>query len=545
MSEHPQQNLPPRHPKLSLFWAIWTANVLSTTGGFINDVGAAWLMTALSPSPLMVSLVQVVSNAPFFILALPGGALGDILDKRKLLLVTQIAMMILSAALGVLTVLGVITPRSLLWLLFGIEVFDALAGPAWQAVTPEIVDPKNLRGAITLNSVGINVARAVGPALGGALVAITRTSGPAFLVNAASFVGIIAVLWSWKRRIAKSALPAERLIGAMRIGYRFVRYAPAFRATLVRIAAYLLFASALLTLLPVIVRVQLHLGPSNYGVLLGFMGAGAVAAAPLLRYAQRVMKVDILLALATAMSAAVELAIAEIRVFPILCVVMVFAGVAWVTVMSTVNNAAQTVLPAWVRARAMSVYLMAFFGALTVGGLVWGIVATRYTPSLAMSVAACGMFATLVLIPFFRLMEQENLDLTPSLHWPAPVVVHAPEQEGGPVLITVEYRVDPQHTAPFVKAMHRLRLQRLRTGAFQWGLYNDIADPTRYVETFISESWAEHLRQHARGTVGDHESQDSLTKFLIGSEQPIIRHLIYAHDEPSKLPHAHHHWFNH
>ena len=534
MSEHPHQNLPRHLPKLSLFWAFWGANVLSTTGGYINDVGAAWLMTVLSPSPLMVSLIQVVSNAPFFILALLGGALGDILDKRKLMLVTQTAMMLLSAALGVLTILRLITPHSLLWLLFGIEIFDALSGPSSQAIIAEIVEPKSLRAAITLDSVGINIARAIGPALGGALIAITRTSGPTFLVNAASFVGLIVVLWTWKRRTDKSALPAERLIGAMRIGYRFVRYAPRFRATLVRIGAYVLFASALATLLPVIVRSQLHRGANAYGVLLAFMGIGAVAAAPLLRFAQHRIKVDLLLAVATTIGAAVELAVGNIRDFPILCGVMLFAGLALVTVMSTVNNAAQAVLPAWVRARAMSAYLMAFFGAFTLGGLVWGIVATRSSPSLAMSVAGCGMLATIVLIPFFRLIEQENLDLTPSLHWPAAVVVHAPEDEGGPVLVTIEYNVDPQHTGAFVKAMRRMRLQRLRTGAFQWGLYSDTAEPTHFVETFISESWAEHMRQHGRGTVADREYQDSLTKFLIGAEQPVVRHLIYAHDESEK-----------
>jgi len=297
--EHPSALEPFRLP---IFRGLWSANVLTTIGGYINDVGAAWLMTSLSSSPFMVSLIQVASNAPFFLLALPGGALGDILDKRRLLLVTQIAMMLLSALLGVLTLLGIITPASLLLILFAVEIFDALAGPAWQTVIPEIVDPKEMRAAITLNSVGISVARAVGPAMGGALVAVTRTSGPAFLINSASFLGVIAFLWRWKRRSEKSALPAERLVGAMRIGMRYVRYAPRFRATLVRIGAFILFGSALATLLPVIARSHLHRGPGAYGALLGFMGAGAVAAVPLLQHAQRVMTTDVLLAIATAIT---------------------------------------------------------------------------------------------------------------------------------------------------------------------------------------------------------------------------------------------------
>jgi MFS family permease len=517
-------------PGRSLFWGLWSADVLSTTGGYINDVGATWLMTALSPSPLMVSLIQVVSNAPFFLLALPSGALGDIVDKRRLLLVAQIVMMLVSVLLGVLTVLGVITPGTLLLLLFVLEAFDAVAGPAWQTIIPEIVDRKDLRSAITLNSVGINVARAAGPALGGAIVAIGKTTAPAFFINAVSFLGVIIFLWLWKRKREKSALPAERLIGAMRVGVKFVRYSPRFRATLVRIGAYLLFASALTTLLPVVVRMELHRSATTYGVLLGFMGVGAVAAVPVLRQARKKVNVDSILALATVLSAAVLLALASVRSFGILCCALLAAGVGWVTVLSTVNNAAQSVLPAWVRARAMSVYLMVFFGALTLGGIVWGVVATRYGASMGMAVAAFGLVGTLILIPFFRLIEQEKLDLTPSLHWPALVAVaHLPEKGSGPVLVTVEYEVDEKQIVPFVKAMHRVRLHRLRTGAFQWGLYSDMAEPTKFVETFISESWEEHQRQHGRQTVDDRDTQESVRKFLAsGAGEPVVKHLIYA-----------------
>ncbi len=312
------------------------------------------------------------------------------------------------------------------------------------------------------------------------------------------------------------------------MGVRYVRYSPRFRATLVRIAAYLLFANALPSLLPVIARSHLHRGPGAYGVLLGFMGVGAVAAVPVLQFAQRKMKLDVLLAIATAISGAVELAIGSIPPFPVLCGIMLLTGVAWVTVMSSVNNAAQSVLPAWVRARAMSVYLMAFFGSMTAGGILWGIVATRVGAPLALTIAACGMFATLALIPRFRLIDHEKLDLTPSLHWAAPVVVHTPADDRGPVLVAVEYQVDPQHAEAFINAMQRMRLQRMRTGAFSWGLFNDMADPTRFVETFLSESWAEHVRQHARVTKHDHEIEDALGPFLKGQARPIVRHLIHA-----------------
>jgi MFS family permease len=513
--------------RVPMFWGLWTATVLSTIGGYVNDVGAAWLMTSLSLSPLMVALVQVVSNVPFFLLSLPGGALGDILDKRKLLLVTQIVMAVLSALLGILTLLGFISPLSLLLILFAVEVFDALAGPAWQAVTPEIVGPNQLRAAITLNSVGLNIARAVGPALGGALVLITASPGAAFLVNAASFLGVIIFLLRWKRPLAKNTFPAERLVGAMRAGIRFVRYAPRFRATLARIGGFILFASAVPALLPVITRTYLHRGPGGYGVLLGFMGAGAVATAPVLQRAQRTVEIDRLLALATVLSGLVEAALGRIHNFAILCVVMTAAGVAWVTVMSSINNAAQSVLPAWVRARAMSVYLMVFFGALSAGGILWGVIATRYSASLAMIVAACGMFATLALAPMFRLIRFERLNLAPSLHWPAPLVGRDQAEDRGPVLVTVEYRVDPKNTQQFVKAMQNMRAVRMRTGAFRWGLFTDSADGSRFVETFLNESWAEHLRQHGRLTVADREIQDVVAAFHLG-EKPVVTHLLAA-----------------
>jgi MFS family permease len=514
--------------RLPMFRGLWTANVLSTIGGYINDVGAAWLMTSLSPSPLMVSLIQVASNAPFFLLALPGGALGDILNKRNLLLVTQIVMMVLSALLGILTLLGLISPVSLLLILFTVEVFDALAGPAWQTVIPEMVGPKELRAAITLNSVGLNVARAVGPALGGAIVALAATPGPAFLINSTSFLAVIAFLWRWNRRDQPAALPAEQLMGAMRVGIRFVRFAPRFRATLVRIGAFMLFASALPTLLPVIARSYLHRGPGAYGVLLGFMGVGAVAAIPVLQRAQRVMKLDVLLAIATVVSGCVELAVGGVHRLAFLCGVMFVGGVFWVTVMSLMNTAAQSVLPAWVRARAMSVYLMVFFGAFSAGGVLWGVIATRAGAPMAMTVAALGLFATLLLIPRFRLIDHEKLDLTPSLHWPAPMLAHAPSDDGGPVLVTLEYRVAAQHGEEFVKAMQRRRRALMRTGAFRWSLYNDTADPTRFVETFLSESWAEHERQHKRVTVADREIEDAIFAFHLGPGKPAVRHLIHV-----------------
>jgi MFS family permease len=328
-----------------IFRGLWAGNVLSTIGGYVNDVAAAWLMTSLSASPLMVSLIQVAANLPFFLLSLPGGALGDVVNRRRLLLITQIWMMLLSVVLGVLTLMGLMSPIVLLLITFLVEVADALGSPAWQAVIPEIVGPVDMRAAITLNSVGINVARAIGPAFGGLLILLARSSAPSFLINAASFSLVIVVLWRWKHRTVASGLPAERFMGAMRVGVRYVRYAPRFRATLVRIGAFAFFCSAVAALLPVIARVDLHRGPGAYGILLGFMGVGAVGSVPILERARRSMKVDTLLGIATALASGVELTLGSVRIFPILCVAMLIAGISWVTMMSSLNSAAQADLP--------------------------------------------------------------------------------------------------------------------------------------------------------------------------------------------------------
>jgi MFS family permease len=514
--------------RLPIFRELWAGNVLSTIGGYINDVAAAWLMTSLSASPLMVSLIQVAANLPFFIISLPGGALGDVVDRRKLLLTTQIWMMLLSVVLGVLTLMGRMSPVALLLITFMVEVADALGSPTWQAIIPEMVGSSDVRAAITLNSVGINVARAIGPALGGLLIVLAASSAPSFFINAASFFLVIVVLWRWKHRAVVSGLPAERFMGAMKIGIRYVRYAPRFRATLVRIGAFAFFSSAVAALLPVIARAGLHRGAGAYGILLGCMGVGAVASVPILERVRRKMKVDVLLAIATVLAGGVELALGNVRVFPILCGVMLVAGVSWVTTMSFLNSAAQSGLPSWVRARAMSVYLLVFFGALAAGSAVWGAVASRAGTPEALTIAACGMLGSLMLIPRFRIADHEKLDLTPSLHWAAPVIEQYVGDERGPVLITVEYRVSQKHAADFLKLMKRLRLQRLRTGAFQWGIFNDAADSTRYIETFLSESWTEHMRQHGRITKLDQEVEKAVASLLLGTEPPIITHLVHC-----------------
>lgn len=511
-----------------LFRALWIASTASNIGTWMHDVGAAWLMTSLAPSPLMVALVQTATSLPMFLLALPAGALADIVDRRRLLLLTQAWMMTAALGLGVVTLVGATTPWTLLAFTFLLALGTALNAPAWQAIVPELVARAELPAAVALTSMGFNISRAIGPALGGFVMAAT---GPAmvFLLNAASFIGIMTVLSRWRRASREATLPAERFFGAMRAGVRYVRHAPALRSVLVRTAAFILSGSALWAILPVVTRAELGRGSTDYGVLLACIGVGAVAGAAILPHFRRKLSVDWLCTGATVLFSGVTLALAIVRHFSLLCGILLVGGAAWLTLLSSFNTAAQTAVPSWVRARALAVYMLVFSGTMTVGSILWGTMATRLGIQTALIVAAVGLIVGLLTMWRYRLAVNEGLNLAPSLHWPTPTVMIEPEPEQGPVLVVVEYRIDPAQVRDFLDAMSLLRLIRRRDGALSWGLYSDPAEPGRYVEHFIVESWIEHLRQHERVTYADRAIEDRARAFHIGDDPPIVSHFTYAY----------------
>jgi MFS family permease len=499
--------------------------VASNIGTWMHDVGGVWLMTSLTPSPMLVALMQTATCLPFFLLALPAGALADVIDRRRLLLATQVWMMAAAAALGVLTLAGVTTPWWLLAVTFALGLGAAMNAPAWQAITPELVSRPEVPAAVALSSVGINLARAVGPALGGLAVAAAGP-GPVFLLNALSYLGVIVVLYRWPRPPRRGALPPEHLLGAMRSGVRFVRHAPAFRTVLVRASTFVVCGSALWALLPLVARREMGLEALGYGALLGSMGVGAVAGAAILPRLRQKVVVDWLAVGATVMFALVTIALAALREFAWLCGAMFIGGAAWIALMSSYNAAAQAAAPAWVRARVLAVYLLVFQGGMAAGSALWGALAARTGIPLALVVAAGGLFLGLLAASRYRLAGGEALDLTPSLHWPHPAVTIEPPAEHGPVLVTVEYRIEPARAADFGRAMQEVRLERLRDGALRWDLFHDPADPGRYVETFLVESWVEHLRQHERVTQADRQAETQVRALHRDSTPPIVSHLI-------------------
>ena len=528
-----------RHPSAwsplqqSLFRALWLASVASNIGTWMQNVGAAWLMTSLAPSPTLVALVQAATSLPVFLVGLPSGAIADLIDRRRLLLATQAWMLLAASALGLLTMVGAMTPWALLALTFALGLGAAMNAPAWQAIIPELVGDAELRAAVTLNGIGYNVARAVGPALGGMVVA-TFGSGAVFLLNAVSFLGVMIVLYRWPQTPHPSKMPAEDVFGAMRAGARYVRHSSVVQAVLIRTAAFIFGGSAIWALLPLVARDELALDATGYGIILGCLGAGAVIGGIFLPRIEQWLSTDALLAGSILLFAAATAGPVYATHFALLCAVMVVGGVAWIAIMSTFNVAAQVTVPAWVRARALAVYGIVAQGGVAVGSAFWGLVAERLSLATTLLCAAAALAMSLIVSFRYRLRLEEEIDFSPSPHWPEPVLSHEPAPDAGPVLITVEYIVDADRTQDFTAAMHGVRSQRLRDGAYRWGLYSDSAVPTRFVETFVVESWAEHLRQHERVTVADKAAEDIARAFHIGASAPVISHLIYARAAPPK-----------
>jgi MFS family permease len=513
---------PLRHP---LFRALWLAAVASNVGTWMHNVGAEWLMTTLAPTPLLVALMQTAETAPTFLMALPAGALADIIDRRRLLLAAQAWMLLAAIALAAVTLLGLTTPSILLLLTFAVGLGAALNAPAWQAIVPELVPREDLPGAISLNSVAYNIARAVGPALGGLLVA---AAGPwaVFLLNSFSFLGVILVIYRWRREPAASISPTERLAGAIRAGLRYARHAPELRNVLVRTGVFAVSASALWAMLPLLARRELGLGAVGYGVLLGGLGFGAIAGALLLPRVRARVSGNLLVAAATVLFAAATAALSTFQNYWLLWIAMACGGLAWMAAMSSFNVAAQTVVPEWVRARALALYLLVFFGSLAAGAATWGTVAERVGIHATLYAAAAALVAGLAATPFYPLSADEDLDLSPALHWSEPYFVEEPQPDRGPVLVTVEYLIDPSRAGEFVAAMKDLRRIARRDGAVRWGLFADPAQPGRYLQTFLVESWAEHVRQHARLTREDLAAQNHAESFHTGEAPPAVSHLV-------------------
>ena len=513
---------PLRHP---YFRAIWIASLFSNFGTWVQSVGAAWLMTSLAPAADMVALVQAAAALPILLFSLTAGAVADIWDRRLVLLAAQGWMLLSAAVLTAITMAGLIGPWLLLALTFSIGMGAALFGPAWQASVGELVPRRELPAAVTLNSVAFNIARSAGPALGGLLVSLAG-AGAAFLFNAVSYIAMIIALFVWRRRASIERLPREEITGAIVAGLRYVRQAPAVRTALVRSVAFGFCSAATWALLPLVAKENLGGGPTIYGVLLGAFGLGAVLGALVIGPIRARFGGEVLVSLSTLAFAGTTLVISWQAPFAFLLIALVVGGAAWMAALSSFNITVQTYVPGWVKARALATYQMTVFGGLAFGSWFWGSLAEGFSLGQALFAAGALMLVSPALRLRWRLPGIEEPDLRPSSAWPDPTPVFDLDPATGPVAVTVEYRVPTESACEFVRAMHALRRVRRRDGARRWRLYQDTADPERWVELFTVATWAEHLRQHHRLTVADEAVERRARSFHMGDEPPRVQHLI-------------------
>ncbi|MBH5397192.1 MFS transporter [Bradyrhizobium sp. CNPSo 4010] len=513
------------------FAVVWTATVVANVGTWMYNAASGWLMTSLNPNPLTVSLVQVASSLPMFLFALPAGALADIVDRRRFLIGSEILLTVVAAVSAVLVWLDLINPSILLLFTFLLGTGAAFTAPAWQSIVPQLVPKQDLAAAVASNGVGVNISRAIGPALGGVVIGVLGIAAP-FWINALSNFAVIGALLWWRPPTPQgNRLPPERLTGALVIGFRHARYNPDLRATLIRAVAFFFFASAYWALLPLVARNQIAGGPELYGMLLGAIGIGAVGGAFALPWLKAVLGPDRLVAAGTFGTAACLVLLGVARYPALGFAACLLAGISWIAVLASLNVSVQMSLPDWVRGRGLAMFVTVFFGAMTAGSAVWGQLASAFGLPLTHFIAAAGAVTGIALTWRWKLRGGQEVDLAPSMHWPAPVLAIDADADRGPVLVTVEYRIASERRDAFLNAIKQLEPQRRRDGAYSWDVFEDAADSGRFLETFMVASWLEHLRQHQRVTNADRIVQAAVREFGAAGE-PKVTHFIAARFAP-------------
>lgn len=507
-----------------VFAVLWAATLMGNIGSFMRDVASSWMVTELSPSPTAVALIQTAASLPAFLLAIPAGVLSDILDRRRLLIAMQLMLACVSGTLLVMARNNALTVEWLIALTFVGGIGGALMAPTWQSIVPELVPRADLKNAVTLNSLGVNIARAVGPAAGGLLLASFGAS-VAYGADVTSYVFVVGALLWWRRTAAVDTGLSETFFSAFRAGIRYARSSRDLHRVLLRAAVFFLFASAAWALLPLVARRLLGGDAGFYGLMLGGVGTGAILGAVLLPRLRARMASDGLVLLAAVLTAAVVggLALAPPRFVAV--PLMLLLGAGWIIALTTFSGVAQAVLPNWVRGRGLAIYLMVFNGAMAAGSLGWGLVAQALGLPATLLIGAVGMLAAGWAMHRVRLPVGEA-DLMPSNHWAEPLLDQPVEHDRGPVLIQIEYRIRPADRPAFLSALNHLSHERRRDGAYAWGVVEDASQAERVVEWFLVESWAEHLRQHQRVSKADADLQQETLRWHTGPEKPVVQHFL-------------------
>jgi len=493
---------------------LWLGVLIGWIGYWMQTVGAQWLLVDAPNAAARVSLVQAANSLPLMLLALPGGVLADSFDRRWLLFTVQAYAFLLGILLTVLTAAGQMPPVLLLAFTFALGVRVAVQLPAWGASMPELVPRTQLRTASRLDLAGVNVSRAVGPALAGVVIAHLGGVAVVFALNAVSVVFLAVALLFWRRPQPGLGNRRERFVPALRAGGRYVRHEPVVRRILLRTIIFAAPAMALWALLPVVASQRLGVGADGYGAMFGALGLGAIVGVLVLGWLTDRLSTNGTLGAAGVLYAAALAVVVLVPNFPAALAILVLAGLAWMAATSTLQAELQLVLPAWVRARVFAIFTVTFGGAQVAGALLWGLVADRVGLQPTVLLAAAVMLAGAIAGAFWRLPETGHVDPQPAVYWPDARLAFDPEPDSGPVLVAVHYTVAPPRQAVFFEAMDHLRRSRRRTGATRWELYRDGDHPDRFVEMFTVASWEEHLRQHdGRLTGSDQEVEEAALAF--------------------------------
>ena len=527
--------LAPLHGRtFRLLWLAWLAANLTM---WMNDVAAAWLMTQLTTSPVMVALVQTASTLPVFLLGLPSGAMADIVDRRRYFAGTQLWVSINALVLAALSLADALSANLLLALTFVNGVGLAMRWPVFAAIVPEIVPRDQLSPAIALNGIAMNLSRVIGPVLAGAMLAAVNEAF-VFVLNAVLAGVAFALILTWRTQPKTSALPGERFLGAMRVGFNYARQSPRLRLVLLRIFLFFLQSTALMALLPLVAKDMHGGGPATFTVMLASLGAGAIFAALYFPRWRARWSRDQFVAAGTIAHALLSVLVVYVHTLWIALPAMALVGMAWISVANSLTVSAQMVLPDWVRARGMSIYQMALMGGAAAGSLLWGQVASWVNvPASVAAAAAVGVLMLLVL-------RGRSLESQPDPDFSPAPIVNLPEpavdvgNEDGPVMVTVEYLVDPARAAAFTAVMQRTRRARLRQGALSWGLFRDAAQPGRFLEYFVDENFIEHQRRLERFSAFDARLREERMAFHVG-EVPlkVKRYIAQSLDDVADLPH--------
>lgn len=508
-----------------VFRGLWFAWLAANLTMWMNDVAAAWLMTTLTTSPVMVALVQTASTLPVFLLGLPSGALADILDRRRYFAATQLWVSINALVLAALSLAGMLTAPLLLLLTFTNCIGLAMRWPVFAAIVPQIVEKPELPAALALNGIAMNLSRVVGPALAGALLAAVSPAAVFVLNTLLAGVAFVLIL-RWKSEPRTSTLPGERFVGAMRTGLNYAWQSPRLKLILLRIFLFFLQVTALMALLPLVARSLHGGGAGTFTVMLSCVGTGAIIAALYFpRWRERFDR-DQFVRVGTVAHAALSALIVLVPEMWVALPAMVLVGMAWISVANSLTVAAQVAMPNWVRARGMSIYQMCLMGGSAAGSLLWGQVAEHAGVRDAVLGAAVFGVVVLLLTRRFSVEGGENIDFSPASVRSAPEPAFEIAPDEGPVMVTLEYQIDPARAADFAAVMQRTRRARLRQGALSWGLFRDVNVPGRYVEYFVDENWVEHQRRLERFTAFDAELRAQRLAFHLGPEPPVLRRYV-------------------